>query len=138
MSLITLKCVKENNKLRIKITSPGFASQANCQFPKNIRIENQEYTVPQQDITMSDTKGKFYYRVKKNNIKLIDKLDLTKLVVYNQDLTECGICLDNYDEYVIFVPCGHMISCKFCAAHLKQCCLCRADIKQVITKDQLQ
>lgn len=136
MDLVTLKCIKENGRLRIKIISPGYASLANCQFPKNIRVENQEYTVPSSDITMADTKGQFFYRIKKNNIKIIN--NIKNLIVYGEDLTECAVCMESEYDYVIFVPCGHMATCTTCAPQLKECCLCRALIRQCITKDQLQ
>jgi hypothetical protein len=138
MNFVTLKCVKEKNKLRMKIITPGYVSYANCQFPKDIRVENQEYTVPSSDVMMADTRGKFFYRIKKNNIKIVTQNDYKDLVVFNEDLTECAVCLETYDEYVIFVPCGHMTTCRPCGTQLKQCCLCRANINQIITKEQLQ
>ncbi len=134
MELVTLKCVKEANKLRIKIISPGYSQSANCQFPKNIRQDGQQYTVPKSDIMMADTKGKFFYRIKKNNIKLIN--NYSNLVVYG-DNNECSICLEELD-LIIFVPCGHYCCCKLCSSSLKTCCLCRSPIQQCITKDQLQ
>lgn len=133
---VTLKCFKESNKLRIKIISPGYIHEANCMFPKNIRVEGQQYTVPIEDVLMTDTKGKFFYRIKKNNIKIVNSY--ANLVIYGDDITECAICMESYDDYVIFVPCGHYCSCNDCAKQLKYCCMCRADIKQVIKKDQLQ
>lgn len=144
MDEVVLKCVKEGNKLRIKIISPGYIQSANCQFPKNIRVENQEYTVPKSNVIMADTRGKFFYRIKKTDIKIKEKsIPLSNLIVYgDEDLTECQICMEestNIDiVFVIFVPCGHYCCCKTCAAQLKQCCLCRAQIQQVITKVQLQ
>lgn len=143
MSLVTLKCVKEGNKLRIKIITPGYIQSANCMFPKNIRVADREYTVPISDVAMSDTRGKFFYRIKRNNIKIIDKKeDFSNLVVYGDDNNgiECAICMDNDDklEYVIFVPCGHYCCCSECAKQIKNCCICRAPITQTITKDQLQ
>jgi hypothetical protein len=133
---VTLKCFKENNRLRIKIITPGYIQSANCMFPKNIRVEGQEYTVPVEDIVMADTKGKFFYRIKKNNITLKNNLD--NLVVYGGDCEECAICMETYDEYMIFVPCGHYCCCRDCSKQIKQCCMCRVDIKHVITRDQLQ
>ena len=67
---VRLKCVLEGKKLRIKIISPGYSSHANCMFPKSIRVENREYEVPISDVVMTDTKGQFFYRIKKNNIKI--------------------------------------------------------------------
>ena len=84
---------------------------------------------------MSDIKGKFFYRIKKNNIKLIN--DFSDLKVYGEDTIECSICMEEGD-LIIFVPCGHYCCCKGCSATLKTCCLCRAPIQQCITKDQLQ
>jgi hypothetical protein len=43
MSEVFLKCVKEGSKLRIKIISSGFFNEANCQFPKNIRVEGRKF-----------------------------------------------------------------------------------------------
>lgn len=140
MDLVTLKCVKEDNKLRIKIVSPGYSQSANCQFPKNIRVDGRIYTVPRSDISMADTRGKFFYRIKKNNIKIQEAAaDLSNLVVYGGDLTECQICMEEFgDGLIIFVPCGHACSCMGCGKQLKICCMCRAPIQQMITKDQLQ
>lgn len=142
MSLVNLKCVKEGSRLRIKIISPGYIQSANCMFPKNIRVADREYTVPKEDVIMTDTKGKFFYRIKKNNITIIDKKeDFSNLVVYgSDDCIECAICMENDAnlEYVIFVPCGHYCCCKLCASQIKQCCMCREPITQTITKDQLQ
>ena len=67
VDFVRLKCVKEGSKLRIKIVSPGFSPDANCQFPKNIRLEGREYEVPAGDVSLCDTRGKFFYRVKKQN-----------------------------------------------------------------------
>jgi hypothetical protein len=136
---VTLKCFKEKNKLRIKIISPGYISSANCMFPKNIRVEGQEYTVPIADVMMADTRGKFFYRIKKDHITIVDNVNkFDNLVVYGDDVTECAICMETYDDYMIFVPCGHYCCCHDCAKQLKNCCMCRAPIKQLITKEQLQ
>ena len=140
MSLVTLQCVHEGKKLRIKIISPGYIQSANCMFPRNIRVAGREYTVPKEDVVMADTKGKFFYRIKKDNIKIIEnKEDFSNLVVYG-DCVECAICFtdDTTTEYVIFVPCGHYCCCIDCAKQIKSCCMCRAPITQMITKDQLQ
>ncbi len=145
---VRLKCVQEGSKLRIKIVTPGFIGVANCQFPKNIRVANREYLIPKADVTMADTKGKFFYRIKKNNIQIVEEIqqknDYSNLIVYGDDDTvECSICMqENTEEnsvvFVILVPCGHYCLCMDCAKQLKTCCMCRAPIKQYITKDQLQ
>lgn len=141
MDEVRLRCVKENNKLRIKIVSPGYAQEANCQFPKDIRLAGREYTVPKEDVVMADTRGKFFYRIKKNNIKIVDSFKDLK-IYGDENLSECSICMDDTSNpnicFVIFVPCGHYAVCKQCALQCKNCPLCRSPINQIITKDQLQ
>ena len=148
--LIRIKCVLEKNKLRIKIISSGYSSDANCQFPKDIRVNGREYLVPKSDITLANTKGKFFYRIKKNNITICnDKpletgIDLSKLKIYgDDDMTECCVCFNDVGSkpdivFVIIAPCGHYCCCKDCTKELKECPLCRANIGQIVTKDQLQ
>ena len=147
--LVTLKCIKEGNKLRIKIISSGYSSDANCQFPRDIRLDGRFYQVPRRDITLSDTRGKFFYRIKKNNIIICNKpikvdIDLTKLKIYgDENVTECIICMNDADSkpdiiFIIIAPCGHYCCCKDCVKELKQCPICRANIGQIVTKDQLQ
>lgn len=146
---VRLKCVEERGKLRVKILSKGFAHDANCQFPRAIREEGREFLVPRGDISMVETKGKFFYRVKKNNIEIVPtkpsqqpQSNLKDLKVYEDpELQECVICMDEKDPvagFMIFVSCGHCCTCKKCSEKLKQCPMCRAPISQKITKEQLQ
>lgn len=146
---IRLRCVKEGNRLRVKILSKGFSHDANCQFPKDIRVEGREFFVPRSDISMAETKGKFFYRVKKSNIEICpaknvpeQKFDLSNLKIYEDpELEECVVCMDDKDKvvgFIILVKCGHACVCKKCSDKLKECPMCRAPISQKITKDQLQ
>lgn len=148
--LIRVKCVKEKNKLRIKIISTGYSSDANCQFPRDIRKEGREFLVPKSDITLANTNGKFFYRINKKNITICnDKqpeigIDLSKLKIYgDENVAECCICMDDVESkpgivFIIIAPCGHYCCCKDCVKDLKQCPMCRANIGQIVTKDQLQ
>ncbi|XP_045198428.2 baculoviral IAP repeat-containing protein 7-like [Mercenaria mercenaria] len=40
----------------------------------------------------------------------------------------CKICMDS-DSNVVFIPCGHMVSCEKCAPHIRKCAVCRVPIK---------
>lgn len=146
---IILRCVKEGNKLRIKVVSPGYSQHANCQFPKDIRVENCEYTVPKSDCVMANTKNKFFYRIKKNNIKILKpSLIPADFKVYGEEeLHECAVCMTNLEDqpslkFVILVKCGHYALCEACAHHCfinsNTCPLCRTKIDQIITKEDLQ
>ena len=155
---IRLKCVKQGSKLRIKILSPGFSPDANCQFPKNIRLEGREYKVPSNDVSLCDSRGKFFYRVRKHNIIVLDdnnsnsindikndiKNDVSNITIYgDENMAECSICMNDTEmkpdiEFVILAPCGHYCLCNDCALKLKMCPMCRENISQIVTKNQLQ
>jgi hypothetical protein len=149
--LVRLKCVKEGSRLRIKIISGGYSPDANCQFPKAIRAEGREYTAPASDVSLCDTRGKFFYRVKKNNIVVVvggnapgAQIDISNLKVYgDENMAECAICMNDTTikpdiVFVILAPCGHYCSCNECAIKLKNCPMCRANIGQIVTREQLQ
>lgn len=41
--------------------------------------------------------------------------------------TICRICLEK-DREIVFMPCGHLISCRECGAKLDNCAICRKQI----------
>jgi hypothetical protein len=145
---VRLKCVKEGNKLRIKVLSGGYSPHANCQFPRDIRTEGREYLVPKSDITFTETRNKFFYRVKKNNIHVLEpstspSLDFSTMTIFgDSDSKECQICMMDDSELVIFAMCGHQCACMNCATEIhnrgQNCPLCRSKIQQIVSRDQLQ
>ncbi|XP_053389388.1 putative inhibitor of apoptosis, partial [Mercenaria mercenaria] len=48
-----------------------------------------------------------------------------------KDRVTCKICLDK-DACIVFIPCGHMVSCIQCAHEQKTCAVCRGEIKDTI------
>lgn len=48
-----------------------------------------------------------------------------------KEAKQCKICMDNEAD-VVFLPCGHLISCVRCATALSTCALCRQQIKAVV------
>lgn len=151
-NLVRLRCIKHKSKLRVRIISVGYNPNANCSFPKAIRVEGREYTCPASDVTFSESPyHKFFYRIKKNNIKIIEKsgnlnndntVDLSSLKIYKDDSDmDCCICMD-VEKDSIFFSCGHFYCCGTCANTLMirndPCPICRAPITKVIHKSQLQ
>lgn len=70
----------------------------------------------------------FYFTSARNDAYFSEPLD--KLLEENQRLKEnriCKICLDNRSD-VLFLPCGHMVSCPQCAPALVKCPVCRKQI----------
>lgn len=130
MSVI-LECVKVGNKLRVRIISPNYFNDHNCQFPRAIRIENTLYEVPAADVTLvTNGRNKAFYRIKRSNICIVrDVPTPTRDFKVFQDCEEddCAICLSEQKHYV-FGPCGHFYMCRSCANHLKLCPICRSNI----------
>lgn len=144
MDNIYLKCVKEYGKLRIKIISPGYNQYANCQFPRALRQENRIFMVPAHDISVANTRGRFFYRVAKHNIQIVGdngpiQQDIHLDRVY--EIPECCICMDN-ESNMVFVPCGHLCICTSCADTIRnqfntKCPMCRTQTTTIIDKSQL-
>ncbi|XP_074640776.1 baculoviral IAP repeat-containing protein 3-like [Tubulanus polymorphus] len=43
----------------------------------------------------------------------------------------CKICMDNKAD-IVFLPCGHLVSCRGCAPAMKKCPICRANIRGTV------
>lgn len=142
MNLITLRCIKEGGKLRVKIISPGYSNTANCRFPKNLRVDGAEYLVPECNISLIDTHGRFFYSIKNSDIKVIyPKINVKDLKIFgeiDEKNPECNICMTEMEELVIFSPCGHYCSCCYCAQKISKCPMCRQPIITVVSKKNLQ
>ena len=78
-SKITLICIKEKNKLRIrflnfidtegKIFTNVYNNEYNCRFPRNLREEGRMFEIPSSDIKLNAKEGKTpYYIVSKKKI----------------------------------------------------------------------
>jgi hypothetical protein len=144
--LVRLKCVAEGKRLRVKIISKGYNSEANCQFPRDIRKDGCEYLVPVSNIKFSEMNCKFFYRISRTGIQIVDKaptlaFDLSGLKIYGDDdddggKQECCICF-SCNQMVVFAPCGHYCCCLSCANKVNNCPLCRARIQHRVTRDRL-
>jgi hypothetical protein len=140
--LITLKCIAEGRRLRIRIVTLGYFSEANCQFPRNLRVEGRFYQVDASCITLaSGPSGKYFYRVR-GNIKVMDTIpDSSGTVsverVYDSGDPECVVCLEE-PKTLVMVPCGHYCLCAACKKKIPKCPLCRTDIILAVTTDQIQ
>jgi hypothetical protein len=139
---ILLKCVKEGSKLRVKIITPGYYNEANCQFPRDIRKEGAVYEVHKNYINLITTRGKYFYSIRSKNyikilndsgIKLTEEQLKTITIFEDTSLTDCAVCYDNPKDSVLY-PCGHFYTCSGCSKQLKKCPVCRSDITNIINK----
>lgn len=144
VNYVYLKCVKEGGKLRVKVTSNGYLKEANTQFPKDIRVDGRRFKVRASDINLIQTRGKYFYSVKKKDkITIIDdnedidvhlSLDLSKIKIHtDEEITDCVICMENVKE-IIFSPCGHFYSCINCSSKVTKCPMCRTVIVNRINR----
>ena len=139
--LVKLQCVAEGSRLRMKIKTPGYFVDANCQCPRKIRVADKEYFVDSKYITLVQRAGaKYYYTVHKNaftdlyNDKDYRESDVTadlKLPSKIYESEKCCICWDT-SALKVFVPCGHVCTCDGCYKSLSTCPMCRAKIRLVV------
>ncbi|XP_055882704.1 inhibitor of apoptosis protein-like [Biomphalaria glabrata] len=91
------------------------------------------------------------YKVKKNPSKMIERAAGTMAGVSDTSLnanlekvralkeknnqlrqqTVCKICMDK-EVAVVFLPCGHFVSCTDCASAMKDCPVCRNHVKGIV------
>lgn len=60
--------------------------------------------------------------------------EITSLEEENRKLKEarlCKICMDR-EIAIVFLPCGHLATCVYCAPSLTYCLMCRQEIKAII------
>ncbi len=137
VNYVNLVCVKEGSRLRVKIVSPGYNNNANCQFPRAIRVEGKKFKVPETAISVVGNKGKgFFYRVNKNMIEEVVDLVLPKKVYVTND---CVVCMEDDSAEIVILNCGHLCLCEGCSPRVTGYCpMCRGELLGKIHKDQLQ
>ena len=138
---ILLKCVKVGSKLRVRIVTRGYYNDANCQFPKNIRVEGRMYKVNVREVVLaSGSSGKYFYRINHGITILKDnelQLSLTSIKVFEDKTdSDCAVCLCAPKTTVI-IPCGHFYTCMDCAKKLENCPICRGNIAKLIDKTNM-
>lgn len=136
---ITLQCVREGSRLRIrffsytddegKIYKNAYDESLNCQFPKDIRVEGYFYEIDENDLSLVQSKTKSFYNVRKTNIRVVPQIDITSMKIF--EITECVICMAE-ETSVVICPCGHKCICAGCSGYLQKtsnkCPICRSKI----------
>ncbi|XP_069131314.1 baculoviral IAP repeat-containing protein 7-like isoform X1 [Argopecten irradians] len=61
--------------------------------------------------------------------KSIDELTEENRVLREQKI--CKVCLDE-DASIVFLPCGHLVTCPMCASALRKCPVCRIYIRGTV------
>ena len=142
-SFVVLECVKEGSKLRVKMKSPGYLIDSNCQFPRDLRVEGRKFKVPAQYVKLMTQTGRYFYSIKnKNVIEIIENNSFHDIrqenikntkIFEDKDNSECAVCLCS-EKSIVFIPCGHFYTCGECSQQLKTCPICRVNITDRINK----
>ena len=138
---VYLTCVKEGSRLRVRIVSPGYYADANCMFPRDIRVAGRKYRTHRSNVSLITTRGKYYYSVK-TGIQVITDDELTtkpeEFRIFEDESTdECLICLTE-KKSVIVNPCGHFYMCSACATALTRCPICRGPVSGLLRKEDME
>lgn len=141
---VLLECVKEGSKLRVKMKSPGYLINSNCQFPRDLRVAGRKFKVPVVYVKLITQQGKYFYSIKnKNVIEIItdeetqqinlDNIKQNTKIYEDASTNECAVCLCA-EKDTVFIPCGHFYTCNGCSQQLKTCPICRATVTDRINK----
>ena len=132
---VELKCVKEKSKLRVKIVTPGYFNDANCQFPRDLRIEGRKFRVRPEHVKLVTMRGKWFYSVlKQDHIEIVKDEDLKDMIIYeDKDDNICSICMTD-EKRMVFNPCGHYYTCINCSKIFEKCPYCSKPIDSTIDR----
>ncbi|TGZ47460.1 E3 ubiquitin-protein ligase MIB1 [Temnothorax longispinosus] len=90
---------------------------------------------PEEEPTPSNNTGAGEALLMNNGSRDTSHSDIQKLQQQLQDIKEqieeCVVCSDR-KAGVLFRPCGHMCACESCAALMKKCVQCRAQIQHMV------
>jgi hypothetical protein len=147
---VTLECVLEGKKLRVKMRTPGYLVGSNCQFPQALRLEGRIYTVSTENVKLMTQRGKYFYSIRKgitfqdadgntqtqetsfSTAQICKKF--SNITLFEDETScECAVCLDQ-EKNTVFIPCGHFYTCTDCAKALQACPICRTAIKERVNK----
>jgi hypothetical protein len=144
-SLVEIYCVNERGKLRVRINNPAYPTEANCQFPRDIRQDGKHWLVRASDIKLivpkhqpGKAQKKAFFRVSADNLTEPETQVFTNLHIYGE-IGECDVCFVNQKNVVLY-PCCHFVCCNVCANNplLNSCPMCRANIERIIPRDNIQ
>ena len=104
------------------------------QAPLKVEFDSvQEYIDSlEQDVRCLKMSQQFYDSMEKENQKLKKAYDnMKKGFEALVDSKLCKVCMDE-DACIVFIPCGHLMSCVNCSPSLKNCAICRKPVKSSI------
>ncbi|XP_051514986.1 E3 ubiquitin-protein ligase XIAP-like isoform X1 [Myxocyprinus asiaticus] len=92
---------------------------------QKLRQNSEGYTSVEaliQDLSTQESDVDVPEKQAEDPMKKLEKLQREKL---------CKVCMDS-DISIVFIPCGHLVTCQKCSDHLDKCPICCATITQKI------
>lgn len=122
-----VEIVQRKNKNKEDITIRDVESEINIKYSETESTTGQSA----KNSAVSGTRPNTQNGTLAASTSQVGTVDLAKLEAEQEELKSqvmCKICMDE-ESSVVFLPCGHLVACTHCAIALKNCPLCRAEIK---------
>ena len=112
------------------------------QFFETIKNENTNLKTELEKLKKESFEKQIFESTKKENEILKQQLKDLQNILANEEhklqnlkesteeLQKCKICMEGKLE-IVFIPCGHLFSCTYCAPSCKNCPLCRKPAKHM-------
>ena len=112
------------------------------QFFETIKNENTNLKTELEKLKKKSFEKQIFESTKKENEILKQQLKDLQNILANEEhklqnlkesteeLQKCKICMEGKLE-IVFIPCGHLFSCTYCAPSCKNCPLCRKPAKHM-------
>jgi len=112
---------------------------SDCTFVKMMRSSEDKSTrTIQQDGGKQPTITNIKHKPKQNKkVKPVEQTtamnmeELQKEIEILKEARNCKICMEK-EASIVFLPCGHLVSCTHCAPSLQNCAVCRGRIQGLI------
>jgi len=129
---VYLQCNKVKGKLRINVISLGYNNDANCRFPKALRVEGRQYKISSNNLGVQSSKNGTCYYIVRGDIEIVKDVKPERIF----EIKLCVVCLTNPSQ-IVYIPCCHQVICKECDIHYKghSCPMCRTTISRKIDKE---
>ncbi|XP_064888411.1 baculoviral IAP repeat-containing protein 7 isoform X1 [Columba livia] len=96
-------------------------------WEESSRAEERRGAVQRETETSSSTEEMRSVQQKESDESWMSTEEQLRL----QEERMCKVCMDR-DVSVVFVPCGHLVTCGECASNLRLCPICRAVIRESV------
>jgi hypothetical protein len=144
---VDLLCLQDGGRLRVRITSLGYLTSANCQFPKALRAAGRRLRVPASAVQLvaPTPRRKAFYRVDGRSAQDVgDKGNANKshhvgaIFAAGTEDGLCSVCLTEPLACLV-VPCGHLCLCEGCAARGigRRCIICRGASEGIVHSSEV-